>query len=52
MRPIPQANTPAKNSVQPPAKAKPNSKQNFVERMADGKPFDWLKVDATQAAQK
>ncbi|MBM5572417.1 MULTISPECIES: hypothetical protein [Deefgea] len=49
---MPQAKTVAKNSAPSPAKAKPNSKQNFVERMANGKPFDWLKVDATQAQQK
>lgn len=49
---MPQANTPAKNSAPPPAKEKPNSKQNFVERMANGKPFEWLKVESTQAPQK
>ncbi|QZA77690.1 hypothetical protein K4H28_15700 [Deefgea tanakiae] len=49
---MPQANTPAKNSVPQPAKAKPNSKQSFVERMANGKPFEWLKVEASQVPQK
>ncbi|MGL4995497.1 MAG: hypothetical protein ACRC6G_04920 [Deefgea sp.] len=31
---------------------KPKSQPNFVERMADDKPFDWLKVDTTTPTQK
>lgn len=49
---MPQATTTAQRATPIPAKAKPNTKKNFVERMANGKPFDWLKVESTQTAPK
>lgn len=51
---MPDSTNQLKHSAPTPNKpqAKQKTQPNFVERMADGKPFDWLKVDTTTAEQK
>ena len=52
--PMPDSSNQRPNAPTAPSKpqAKPKTQPNFVERMADDKPFDWLKVDTTTAQQK